>query len=151
MKSQGRILSFDYGSIRIGIAVGNNITHTAQPLMVLDSGKHGPDWSRIIEIIDFWKPSALLVGLPLSATGEETSMSKKARMFAQQLGERSSLEVLLIDERYSTLEASDMLANLIKGGVRIRRQSSKTDDLAAQLILETYFSEIKEHAPSNHG
>lgn len=151
MKPRERILSFDYGSVRIGIAVGNSKTGTAEPLTVLDSAQQSPDWPAIDAIVDQWKPDTLLVGLPLSLSGEETAMSNKARDFARRLGKRSGLEVRLIDERYSTREAFDIVAAQVESGIRKRKQSIKTDDVAAQLILETYLSEMTNRALTSHG
>lgn len=150
-KSRGRILGFDYGSLRIGIAVGNRITATAEPLDIIQNRKSTPDWQEILGIIDGWKPEILVVGLPLSNSGEETEMSAKARAFAKKLSNKCRIDYIMVDERYSTLEANEVVASLAKYKIRKRWAFHEKDDVAAQIILETYFSDIKDQPLIRHG
>ena len=150
-KPTGRVLGFDYGSLRIGIAVGNRITGTAEPLDIIHNRRHAPGWMEILGIINEWKPEILVVGLPLSISGEETEMSAEARAFAKKLGNKSRVDYIMVDERYSTYEASEVVVSLAKYKIRKRWAFNERDGVAAQIILETYFADIKDQQLSRHG
>ncbi len=150
-KSGGRVLGFDYGSLRIGIAVGNRITGTAEPLDIIHNRRHTPEWPEILAVIYEWKPETLVIGLPLSSSGEETEMSAKARTFARKLSNKSRVDYIMVDERYSTYQANEVVVNLTRHKIRKRCASSERDDVAAQIILETYFADIKNQSLSRHG
>lgn len=133
-------LAFDYGEKRIGAAVGDDLTGTARPLPTLGS----KDWPAILRIIAEWKPSALIVGLPLDEAGAEQAMTSAARKFAQQLQERSRLTVHVCDERYSSRAADDELRDARSSGRMTRRvRKGDRDGEAARVILEQWFSERK--------
>ena len=79
------ILGFDFGTRRIGIAVGNMISRSARALEVLANGERGPDWARLEALLREWRPDALLVGLPLTVNDSEQVTSRAARSFAAEL------------------------------------------------------------------
>ena len=136
-----RIIGFDYGPKRIGVASGNTFTRTAQALVTLEAVKGRPDWDRIARIILEWKPSTLNVGLPLMLDGAEGGMAASARKFGAQLVSRYRKPVIWVDERYSSNHANALLAEA--PGQRTTRQRQRSrDGLAAQLILSTYFNDI---------
>lgn len=118
------LLSFDFGEKRIGLALGNSLTQTAQPLLILIYKNKDELFCKIEKIILEWRPHALIVGLPSYPHGEPHEMTAKARRFANQLHGRFSLPVHLVDERYTSVS--------VPGG---------DDALAAQLILEQFFLE----------
>ncbi len=151
MKSPGRLLGFDYGSQRIGVAVGNRITCTAEPLHIIHNRRSTTNWLAILAIINEWKPETLLIGLPLSPCGKETELSGKARWFGKKLSGKCGLDFIMIDERYSTYQANEVIANLAKCKMRRKSSSIDRDDIAALVILETYFAEIKNQTVSQHG
>ena len=135
MNTEGKrsLLAFDYGTERIGIAVGQEVTRSATPLTTLNTIKGAPDWDKISQLIDQWQPELFIVGLPLNMDGTEGDMCKKARRFGNQLNGRYNLEVIWVDERLSSAEAEQ-----IKSEQGIQRQ---TDELAAQVILQTWLNE----------
>ncbi len=142
MSSNLRILGFDYGPKRIGIATGNTITETAQPLVTVVSTGSGPNWREIKKIITEWKPGLLVVGLPISMDGRETEISRKARKFGASLSGRFNLSVVYVDERLTSTEADRIIKNMTPNGKKIsKKHISMRDNLAAQLILETYFGD----------
>jgi len=102
--TRGTLLAFDFGHRRIGVAVGQTLTGTANALAVVGVATE-PDWQQIAGIIQEWKPTALVVGLPLDAEGGETDMSRDARQFGRQLKNRHGLEVLYEDERLTSFTA----------------------------------------------
>jgi putative Holliday junction resolvase len=136
------ILAFDFGLRRIGVACGDTISRTASPLAPVGSGPKGPQWEKIDAMMRDWQPNLAVVGLPYNVDGTETAMAAAARSFAAQLGERYSIEIALVDERYSSQEAGARLRSARESGLR-RRRVDKTDidAEAACVILERWFTE----------
>lgn len=131
------LLCFDFGTKRIGVAVGQIITQTAAPLQTVRNINNRPDWNKIEKLIDEWQPDALVVGLPLNMMDETQEMTIASERFMRQLHGRFHLPVYGIDERLSSFEAT--------------QRTNKTTDLdpvAAQAILETWFAE--NHDKINH-
>jgi putative Holliday junction resolvase len=135
-----RVLGFDYGARRIGVASGQRITGTAQALSVIERAAGEPDWAAIARLVREWQPQALVVGLPLALTGEEQPMTHAARAFAAELGRRSGLPVHLHDERMSSQEAARRFAAARAAGQRQRRDAALLDAIAAQVIVESYLA-----------
>jgi putative Holliday junction resolvase len=119
------ILAFDFGEKRIGVAVGNNITKTAEPLKIIQEKNQDQRFKAIELIINEWQPQILVVGLPKHPDGTEHEMSQKATRFGNQLKGRFLKEVIWVDERYTSVS--------VDGG---------NDALAAQLILQQYLEEL---------
>lgn len=126
-------LGFDYGTRRIGVAVGQDITRTATGLLTLQAVNDKPDWSAIAKLIDEWRPTALVIGLPLNMDDSENERTRQARRFCNQCHERFRLPVHTMDERLSTIEAQHILS--AQSGSKRDRDSDK---LAAQLILQSW-------------
>lgn len=133
---QGTVLAFDFGERRIGVAVGEHLIKTASPLTTIDSESNEVRFSRIAALIQEWRPALLVVGLPLSLDGAETDMTQLCKKFARRLNGRFNLPVALIDERYSSAEASQLLNQT---GIKGRAQKEMLDQVAAQTILHSYF------------
>ncbi|MEY3218766.1 MAG: Holliday junction resolvase RuvX [Pseudomonadota bacterium] len=123
-------LGFDYGTKRIGIAVGQRLTGTATPLIALKTRKKKPDWDAISTVINTWKPAALVVGLPLLADGSDSQSTLNARHFMHQLQQRFGLPVHGMDETLSSYAAQEFSPD----------PDDPLDAIAAQLILESWFS-----------
>jgi putative Holliday junction resolvase len=126
------LLGFDYGSHKIGIAVGQTLTHSANPLTTLGNPRGKPDWERIARLIREWQPQALVVGHPFEMSDREASNAEPAKKFARQLHGRFNLPVHLVDERLTTREAWAEL------GVSAAKDATRVDSYAAKLILETW-------------
>ncbi len=137
-----RVLGFDYGSRRIGMAVGQRLLGTAQALAVVGNGDNGPHWPTIEAAIREWQPTGLLVGLPLTLDGGSQPNLKAARRFAEQLRERYALPVALHDERSSSREAARRFAASRGAGQARARDADKLDSLAARVIVESYFQAL---------
>ncbi len=136
---EGTVLAFDFGEKRIGIAVGETILKLAHPLMTIDSEINETRFAKIQALIQEWRPALLVVGLPLSVDGEANAMTKLCTRFAQRLEGRFSLPVTLIDERFSSSEASQSLK---QAGVHGIQQKVMIDQVAAQTILQSYFDQM---------
>src|SRR5699024_10365541 len=130
-------LGFDFGTRRIGVAVGNGITGDARALTAIPS----VDWPAITEMIDHWRPHALVVGLPLNADSSDEETTDRARSFIDDLASRFGLPVHAVDERYSTIEAAERLRQARASGRKARRVArGDTDAIAAQVILENWLN-----------
>ena len=131
----GAVLGFDYGTRKIGVAVGQTVTGTATPLATLPTRDELPDWTAIGRLVADWQPEALVVGLPLEMDDAEAPVAARARRFARQLAGRYRLPVHLADERLTTREARRQLG---RDGVR---DAAAVDAVAARLILETWLND----------
>jgi putative Holliday junction resolvase len=129
-------LGFDYGSKRIGVAVGQSLTGTASALTTLNTLQGQPDWKAISTLIQEWQPSRLIVGLPVNKDGSLHDTSKAAQRFGNRLNGRYNLPVYHVDERLSSSEAEQRLSH--RSGKYSR---ADIDKLAAQIILETWFAQ----------
>jgi len=134
----GTFLAFDFGTRRIGIAVGNTLTGNARPLDTINDEKNDVRFARIGELLAEWQPAALVVGLPCNDDGTPHEMTALCRRFANRLKGRFNLPTLLVDERYTSAAASSVLT---EEGVHGRKQKALIDQYAAQQILQAYFDE----------
>ena len=135
------LIAFDFGHRRIGVAVGQQITGSARPLGAASNGSTGPDWQQITHWIKDWNPDRLVVGLPLHADGTPSELSGDAMGFAGELA-RYERPVETIDERYTSLEAGEMLKRERNAGRRGRIRKETIDAAAAVLIAERWFAQI---------
>ena len=129
------VLGFDYGTHKIGVAVGQALTGSATPLETLGMVKNKPDWQRIEQLLAEWKPEALVVGHPFEMSDREANNAPAAKRFARQLHGRFHLPVHMADERLTSREAWDRL------GSAAGRDPTRVDAFAAKLILETWLNE----------
>lgn len=136
------VLAFDVGRRRIGVAVGQTLTGTASPLTTCTCPGDAPDWPAIDELVRQWRPQALVVGLPLRESGEESQSTATARAFAGELEQRFALPVALHDERLSSAEARGLIREQRRSGARRRRSRKEdVDKLAAAVILQSWLNE----------
>ncbi len=133
------LLAFDFGSKSIGVSAGQSSLAVANELPPLRAKDGIPDWSQIENLISEWQPEKLLVGLPLNMDGSDQEMTRRARKFANRLHGRFRLEVELVDERLSTMEAKEIAA---ERGFSGSYNKNPVDSIAARLILESYFSDF---------
>lgn len=145
---KGIFLGFDFGERRIGAAVGDAVTRRARPLPTLRNGRT-PDWATLDKLVQDWRPTACVVGLPIDLHGNEQSVSVAARSFASQLRERAGVPVHLVDERLSSRAADDELRSARSDGRLKRRvKSGDRDGVAARLILEQFLNEASAEQAS---
>jgi len=135
---QGTLLAFDFGTKRIGIAVGNTLLRQASPLTTIADEKTDARFARIEALLKEWQPSALVVGLPGNDDGTPHELTALCRRFANRLKGRFKLPTILLDERYTSLAAS---AQLKEEGIYGMKQKTLIDQYAAQQILQAYFDE----------
>ena len=144
-----RLMSFDFGTQRIGIAVGQRLTSSAEPLPPIKARDGIPNWDTLQQVIDEWQPDAFVVGLPLNMDGSPSDMSQRAKKFAGRLEGRYHRPSITHDERLTSYEAKGRV--IAEGGSRDFGANS-VDGIAAQLILESWIAEhpwppsAKEHS-----
>ena len=134
--ASGTVLAFDFGTMRIGVAVGESVIGMAHPLTEIAAEETAPRFAAIARIVVEWKPKHLVVGLPLAADGTQHDLSRRALRFARQLEGRFGLPVTLVDERYSSVDAE---AGLRESGAHKALREKRIDSAAAQLILQQFF------------
>jgi len=130
------VLSFDFGLRRIGVAVGNTLTGTAEALATIQAQNGEPDWAVIDRCIGDWRPAAIVAGVPYNMGAEDAAIATASLRFADQLGARYGIEVHRVDERLSSREAEDDLRERRRSGAKTRRvRRGEVDREAARLLL----------------
>ena len=126
------ILAFDYGTRRIGIAVGNTEARVSQALKTIAAANADVLFREIDSLLKEWQPDQLVVGLPTHPDGAEHEMTQKARRFGNQLQGRFHLPLEWVDERYTSV--------VLEGDPQMH---DNLDAHSAALILEQYFAEYE--------
>ena len=133
----GRLLGLDYGSKRVGVAISDSSQVIASPYTVIEA-------SRILvgleEILEAEEIEAIVVGLPISLSGEEGPSAAAARSLGRRVAEHTGLEVVYVDERFTTKVAED---TLIAGGVRRARRRDIRDKMAATVMLQGHLDSLR--------
>jgi putative Holliday junction resolvase len=121
-------LAFDFGTKRIGVASGNDVTRTATPLGTIADEGHAARFAAIGRLVAEWQPAALVVGVPRHPDGAPHDNTRRAERFARQLRGRFGLTVHEVDERYTTTEV-------------LAAGAADVDAASAALILEQHFNQ----------
>lgn len=132
------ILAFDFGEKRIGVAVGDTETGTANALALVCGTSGAARIGKIEALVRTWSPGKLVVGLPLSMAGAEHEMTRRSRRFARQLAARFGLPVDFVDERLSSAAAEEQLRERARGA---RAHKDLVHAEAARIILQSYLDE----------
>jgi putative Holliday junction resolvase len=140
MSRLGRRLAFDYGDVRIGVAVCDPDGILATPLDFLTT-KHPALKTSILELFSEYEPTKIYVGLPLNLSGDHSESTTKAIAFSEFLITVATCPVELIDERLTTSWAS---ASLSQAGVNAKDQRRKIDSQSAVVILESGLAKDRE-------
>ena len=126
------VMAFDYGTRRIGIAVGNTEARVSQALKTIAAANADVLFREIDSLLKEWQPDQLVVGLPTHPDGAEHEMTQKARRFGNQLQGRFHLPLEWVDERYTSV--------VLEGDPQMH---DNLDAHSAALILEQYFAEYE--------
>lgn len=124
--TDGVVLAFDYGTRRIGVAIGNGVTREARALTTIDAISNDGRWNAVGAVIEQWQPTQLAVGIPRYPDGAQHEMTVRCERFARQLEGRYRLPVARVDERYSSA---------------VVEQAEDVDAAAAAVILQQWFDE----------
>ena len=137
---QRLVLAFDFGTRRIGVAVGNELLKSARELTPLPARDGIPDWNQLARLVEEWEPDLFVVGLPLNMDGSESAMSTRARKFGNRLHGRYGKPCQMVDERGTTGEAKQIAH---AAGHRGNYRKDSVDGIAAVLILEGWFAHLE--------
>jgi putative Holliday junction resolvase len=139
-----RIVAFDFGLKRIGVATGQTLTGTTQMLAPIAARDGIPDWGVLEKLMKEWQPDLLLVGIPLAIDGSELSVTPNASKFMNRVHGRFGLPVQAVDERVTSKEARQQLFE--HGGYKLLKSQS-VDSLAAELMLQQWLHEQANKEP----
>lgn len=139
---RGRRIAFDFGEARIGIAVSDPDSILATPVTTLTT-KSAELWDQIFELFAEYEPVEIFVGRPVHLAGHESDSTSKAELFAKEIRERFDIDVILVDERLSTVLAQ---RNLKDAGLSTRQSKSAIDQASAVGILELALEMAKAEA-----
>jgi putative Holliday junction resolvase len=132
-------LGFDFGSKKIGVAVGYADTSIASPLQTLRSINQVPNWEQIGKLIAEWQPIGLVVGISRQQDGSDNPVTPRMQKFCRQLNGRFQLPVHQVDETLTTFSAKQMLFDDLN--VSAAKLWAVQDQVAAQLILQSWFNQ----------
>lgn len=135
------VLGFDFGTRRVGVALGNGLTRIAHPLAVIRAG--GPAaapafWQALSTLLGHWQPAVLVVGVARHPDGAAHAMTARCERFARQLEGRFGLPVVRVDERYSS---AVLVGRRRRGAAGSAARDPVDDDAAAAVILQQWFDE----------
>lgn len=130
-----RVLGIDYGRRRIGLAIASSELGIARPLTTLKVSDTADAVRQIAAAVREEGVNALVMGLPLHMSGEESDMAREVRQFATRIEQATGLSVALSEERWSSLEAERSLRG---SGLRGAERKARIDAMAAQLVLQTH-------------
>ena len=134
----GVIVAFDFGLKHIGMAVGKEITNTAQTFYSLKAESGEPNWDELDIIVRDWQPKLFVVGNPINMDGSDSDMKEKSDKFSNLIRQRYNIPVELMDERLSTREARERMKS---DSGHFVDASADTHQISAQIILESWFRE----------
>ena len=132
------IMAFDFGTQKMGIAVGQSLIQNSNPLALFPMKDGIPNWENLLKIVQEWQPHLFLVGLPLNMDDSESELSARARKFARRLRHQTNIQTWMVDERLSTREARNTLEHYQANG-QAKRLSA--DSFAASLLIESWYRE----------
>ena len=127
-----QILAFDFGTKKIGVAVGQTITKSSSPLAVVFNKDNRINWDQILEIINEWQPQLMLIGKPLNMDGTDSDMMKEVDIFFKKLKKITNIPCEYVDERLTSFEARQNLIEL---------KTDLVDAQAAKILIDNWLSE----------
>jgi putative Holliday junction resolvase len=127
-----QILAFDFGTKKIGVAVGQTKTRTSSPLEIIRIKNNSINWENICSIVDEWNPDLILVGKPLNMNGTESAIMEKVNSFFNKLKKKTNIPCEYVDERLTSFEARQNLLEL---------KTDLVDAQAAKILIDHWLSE----------
>jgi putative Holliday junction resolvase len=137
-----RIMGLDYGSVTVGVAISDSLLLTAQGIEVINrkqENKLRRTLARIDELIEEYQVSKIVVGYPKHMNNSIGERASKSEELAETLRRRTNLEVILWDERLTTVAADKVLS---EGGLNYKQKALVIDKIAAVLILQGYLDRL---------
>ena len=130
-----QIVAFDFGTKKIGVAVGQTATYTSSPLQVILNKDDKVNWNEISTLLNEWKPELIIVGKPLNMDGTDSEIMKEVERFYQKLKKIYDTNYEYIDERLTTFEARQILEDT---------NINNVDANAAKILIDNWFEMNKE-------
>lgn len=140
LRIQQRILGVDYGRARIGVAVSDELGLLAHPVETIAADRSNPA-ARIAEIAREKNVRQIVIGVPRHMNGDIGESANEALEFAERLRSVAHCEVVTQDERLSTVAANRALRD---SGRKTRHTRGYVDQVAAQMILQTYLDNLRQ-------
>ena len=126
-----QIVAFDFGTKKIGIAVGQTQTMTSSPLDIVFSKNNKINWDGIMTILEEWKPGLILIGKPLNMDGTDSDIMEKVDIFYKKLEKLTKVKCEYVDERLTSFEARQNLGEL---------KTDLIDAHAAKILIDNWFN-----------
>ena len=126
-----QVISFDFGTKKIGVAVGQTETKTSSPLQIVFSKNNSVNWDEIESIVNEWKPNLILVGKPLNMDGSDSDMMEKVDIFYKKLEKISKIPCEYVDERLTSFEARQNLSEI---------KTDLVDAHAAKILIDHWLT-----------
>jgi|TARA_B110000003_G_scaffold274344_1_gene314121 putative Holliday junction resolvase len=130
-----QIVAFDFGTKKIGVAVGQTATYTSSPLQVVLNKDDKVNWNEISTLLNEWKPELIIIGKPLNMDGTDSEIMKQVERFYQKLKKIYDTNYEYIDERLTTFEARQILEDT---------NINNVDANAAKILIDNWFEMNKE-------
>ena len=138
---RGRRIAFDYGDVRIGVALCDPDAILSSPLTTLQS-KSKDLFTQIVNILEEAQPIMIFIGKPTLLSGLSGEAVQKVEIFASELAKHTDIEIVFVDERLSTVSA---MKNLQSAGISAKDARNSIDSMAAVAILEQGLAITKSH------
>lgn len=140
----GNVIAFDYGTRRIGVAVGHSHIGQGRGIGIVQVRNGEPDYLEINKLIQQWQPVCLVVGMPGGSNDAMGSIKNQIHQFGKQLTERFALPVSYVNETLSTEEANHRMQ--VHGqNIPKNKKTAQRNKLSAEIILEGYFFQSSSH------
>ena len=130
-----QIVAFDFGTKKIGVAVGQTATYTSSPLQIIINKDNKVNWSEISILLNEWNPELIIVGKPLNMDGTDSEIMKQVEKFYEKLKHTYDVNLEYIDERLTTFEAKQILEYT---------DIDQVDANAAKILIDNWFEMNKE-------
>ena len=130
-----QIVAFDFGTKKIGVAVGQTATYTSSPLQVILNKDDKVNWNESRTLLNEWKPELIIIGKPLNMDGTDSEIMKQVERFYQKLKKIYDTNYEYIDERLTTFEARQILEDT---------NINNVDANAAKILIDNWFEMNKE-------
>ncbi len=136
-----RTLALDVGDRRVGVAISDPLGLVARPLTVVTRRSRAEDYQAIAGLVVEYEAAQVVVGHPISLSGEVGAQAQRVERYAAGLAEHLPVPVVMWDERFSTAEAEDLLR---ESGKSPREYRDRVDAVAAAVILQSYLDAVEE-------
>jgi putative Holliday junction resolvase len=130
-----RILALDHGTVRIGVALSDELKMIASPLEYIPAEPFGAFLTRLKALIDAKEVEQIIIGMPRNMDGSYGPAAEKVRAFIATLQETITVPIRTWDERLTSSQANRIL---IAGNVRRDQRKEKVDGMAAAILLQSY-------------